>query len=198
MNVIEHYDKLIDENNDPVHDPAPLRAYMDRWDGQGFMDAMELDPSKSVMEIGVGTGRLAVKVAPLCGRFLGVDISPKTVERAKENLREYGNVRLKCADFLTLDLEERFDVIYSSLTFMHVKEKQNFIDKVYSLLKPNGRFVLSVDKNQERELVFGDRKLEIYPDTPSDVKAYFALSKVELIDVFEVDFATVFVGAKTE
>ena len=29
-NVIEHYDKLIDENNDSVHDPKPLKDYMDK------------------------------------------------------------------------------------------------------------------------------------------------------------------------
>lgn len=26
--VVRHYDLLIDENNDPVHDPEPLRDYM--------------------------------------------------------------------------------------------------------------------------------------------------------------------------
>ena len=31
--VIEHYNKLIDENNDPARDPKPLRDYMDKWDG---------------------------------------------------------------------------------------------------------------------------------------------------------------------
>ena len=84
--IIRHYDLLIDENNDPVHDPKPLQDYMDKWDGQNFIDKMELNKDKSVLEIGVGTGRLAVRVAPLCGRFYGVDISPKTIERAKENL----------------------------------------------------------------------------------------------------------------
>ncbi len=44
---------------------------------------MQLNCSKSVLEIGVGTGRLAVRVAPLCGEFYGVDISFKTIERAK-------------------------------------------------------------------------------------------------------------------
>ena len=28
--VSKHYDLLIDENNDPVHDPKPLRDYMDK------------------------------------------------------------------------------------------------------------------------------------------------------------------------
>lgn len=34
MNVMKHYDKLIDENNDPVHDPESLKEYMNKWDGQ--------------------------------------------------------------------------------------------------------------------------------------------------------------------
>lgn len=63
--VIQHYDLLIKENNAPVHDPKPLRDYMDKWDGQTFIGKMELDKDKSVLEIDIGTGRLAVRVAPL-------------------------------------------------------------------------------------------------------------------------------------
>ena len=40
MRVIEHYDKLIEENNDPVYDPAPLKEYMNKYDGQIFIDKM--------------------------------------------------------------------------------------------------------------------------------------------------------------
>ncbi len=115
--VIKHYDLLIDENNDPIHDPKPLRDYMDKWDGQAFIDKMELDKKTSVLEIGVGTGRLAIRVAPLCGRLHGIDISPKTIDRAKENLPKQTNVSLYCGDFLSYEFSEIFDVIYSSLTF---------------------------------------------------------------------------------
>ena len=62
--VIEHYNKLIDENNDPARDGEALRAYMDKWDGDRFIESMRLDTNKTVLEIGVGTGRLAMKVAP--------------------------------------------------------------------------------------------------------------------------------------
>ena len=41
--VIRHYDLLIAENNDPVRDPKPLKDYMDKWDGQVFIDKMKLD-----------------------------------------------------------------------------------------------------------------------------------------------------------
>ena len=51
--VIEHYNKLIDENNDPTRDPKPLRDYMDKWDGEKFIESMQLDKSKSALEIGI-------------------------------------------------------------------------------------------------------------------------------------------------
>lgn len=41
--VINHYDSLIDENNDPVFDPQTLKEYMDKWDGKAFLDALTLD-----------------------------------------------------------------------------------------------------------------------------------------------------------
>lgn len=122
--IIMHYDLLIDENNDSVHDPKPLRDYMDKWDGQAFIDKMELDKKASVLEVGVGTGRLAVRVAPLCDRLHGIDISPKTVDRAKENLSKQTNVSLYCGDFLSYEFSEVFDLIYSSLTFMHIEKNR--------------------------------------------------------------------------
>ncbi len=72
------------KKNDPVHDSMPLQDYMDKWAGKSFIDKMELDKDKLVLEIDVGTGRLAVCVASLCDKFYGVDISPKTIERSKK------------------------------------------------------------------------------------------------------------------
>ena len=85
VNVIEHYDKLIDENNDPVYDTASLQEYMNKWDGQVFVDSMKLDKHKTVLEIGIGTGRLAFKTIPLCKKFYAIDLSQKTIERAKDD-----------------------------------------------------------------------------------------------------------------
>ena len=79
---------------------------------------MQLDSSKTVLEIGVGTGRIAIRVAPLCKEFTGIDISPKTIVRAKEHLSEYNNVNLICGNFNEFEFNDSFDVIYSSLTFI--------------------------------------------------------------------------------
>ncbi len=194
--IIQHYDLLIEENNDPVHDPKPLRDYMDKWDGEVFITKMELAKNKSVLEIGVGTGRLAARVAPLCGKFYGVDISPKTIERAKENLSEQTNVKLLCGDFLTLDISHSFDVIYSSLTFMHIDEKQTAINKAADLLKDSGKFILSIDKNQDGFIDTGTRKITVFPDTPAEIKSYIANSGLLLLEHYETEFSHIFVAKK--
>ena len=194
--VIEHYDLLIGENNDPVHDPKPLRDYMDKWDGQAFIDKMELDKNKSVLEIGVGTGRLAVRVASLCEKFCGIDISPKTIKRAKENLAEYRNVKLICGDFLSYKFDSKFDVIYSSLTFMHIEAKKKAINKVATLLKDGGKLFLSIDKNQSGVIDTGTRMIKIYPDNADAITKYIKAAGLTILNQYDTEFAQIFISIK--
>ena len=161
-----HYDLLIEENNDPFRDPPALRKYMESWDGTVFLDLMELDESKTVLEIGVGTGRLAIKTAGCCRWLTGIDISPKTIERARENLQHCLNISLICDDFITHQFTETFDVVYSSLTMMHFPDKALVIGKMSSLLNDGGLLCLSIDKNQSEWIDMGSRRVRIYPDTP--------------------------------
>lgn len=194
--VINHYDLLIDENNDPVFDPQPLKDYMDKWDGKSFLDALMLDETKTVLEIGIGTGRLALKVAPQCKKFFGIDISPKTIKKAKRNLRKLDNVTLLLGDIEDYSFDRLFDVVYSSLTFMHIKNKNEVIDKISHLLTQNGRFVLSIDKSQSRFLEYGSRKIQIYPDTVENIEKCVLSSGLSIIEISETDFAHILVIVK--
>lgn len=196
--VAKHYDNLIDEGQDPVHDPKPLKEYMNKWDGQIFIDKMQLDKSKSVLEIGVGTGRIAVNVAPKCKDFTGIDISEKTIATAKKNIKSglFKKPVLICADFLEYEFEKNFDVVYSSLTFMHINEKQKAFDMVSKILNPNGRFVLSIDKNRDEFIDMGAYKVKVYPDNETDIKEYAKNAQLKLIEEFETEFAFIFVFLK--
>lgn len=194
--VIYHYDSLIDENNDPVRDPKPIQEYMNKWDGQAFIDEMHLTTDKIVLEIGVGTGRLALRVCGKCKSFVGIDISPKTIERAKENLIAFTNKELICGDFLAHHFSSRFDVIYSSLTFMHIEDKQSAINKVSKLLNDGGRFVLSISKCQDTVLDFGNRKIKLYPDDVKSITACIENAGLIIEKQFDTEFAIVLVAIK--
>lgn len=194
MDVKEHCDLLIDEGNDPVYDDELLKDYMNKWDGKVFVESMKLNKNKAVLEIGVGTGRIAVKTAPLCREFYGIDISLKTASRAKVNLQSFKNAIIFCGDFLQFNFDIKFDVIYSSLTFMHIEEKEKCIKKVFNLLNINGIFVLSIDKNQNEFLDFGNRKIKIYPDDINKTKTYISDSGFEISKVIETEFAYIIVA----
>lgn len=194
--TILHYDKLIDDSNDPVYDGIILSEYMDKWDGSAFIDALMLDNTKSVLEIGIGTGRLAVKTADKCAKLCGIDFSPKTAERARFNLARFDNVEIVLADFEEYHFGESFDVIYSSLTFMHIQDKQRCIDKIARLLKPCGRFVLSVSKSTDSCIEYDGRKIDIYPDTLNNTQKYIEASGLCITDVIESEFAYILVCDK--
>ena len=142
--LTDHYDALIAENNDPVLDPPTLAAYMERWDGAPFMELLSLDGTQSVLEPGVGTGRLARRVAPRCRHLTGIDLSPATVARARAHLSGYGNTTLLCGDFMTFPFRETFDRVYASLFLFHIRDKAVALARMASLLAPGGRLVLSV------------------------------------------------------
>jgi len=192
--TINHYDLLIDEGI--YLDSELLREYMDKWDGQAFIDEIQLTGKESVLEIGVGTGRLAVKICCKCSSFTGIDISSKTVKRAKENLAEYKNIELIYADFMEYDFKSQFDIIYSSLTFMHIENKLNAISKIASLLKTGGTFILSIDNNPSNVIDMGTRKIEIYPDNADDIYEFVKAANLTMIKQFNTEFASVFVARK--
>ena len=196
--VIDHYDRLIAEGNDPVHDPEPLRVYMDKWDGKPFLDALELSKDKTVLEIGVGTGRLAVRTAPLCNIFNGIDLSSKTILRAMVNLMDDPEVKFELfvGDFLEHEFVQKYDVIYSSLTFMHIEDKQRAIDKIAALLNENGRFVLSIDKNQAETIDMGTRKIRIFPDTPENIRSCIERAGLTFANLLETEFAYIITANK--
>ena len=195
--VIVHYDSLVEEENDPVFDTEELREYMDKWDGDTFVDAMNLSVDKKVLEIGVGTGRLALKVAPRCAEFIGIDISPKSIERAMINLKTNENVKLICEDFTIWNSTNmKFDIVYSSLTFMHISNKFLTIKKVYDLLNDNGIFVLSIDKSQNDYIDYGTRKVLIYPDTLENIKTYVSAVGMKIENILNTEFSYVIVLKK--
>ena len=196
MDIRSHYDLLIEENNDPFRDPPALRKYMESWDGQVFLDLMELDESKTVLEIGVGTGRLAIKTAGCCRWLTGIDISPKTIERARENLQHCLNISLICDDFITHQFTETFDVVYSSLTMMHFQDKRTVIGKICVLLNSKGLLCLSIDKSRSEWVDMGSRRIRIYPDTKENIVTLAEQAGMKTKSITEIENAYLLVFMK--
>ena len=182
--VKEHYDLLIQEGDDPTKDSEQLKKYMNNWDGEVFLQELQRIGGEFALEIGIGTGRLALQTSRLYKCLDGVDLSPLTVKKAKENLSCFSNVNVFCEDILNFQPKRKYDIIYSSLTFMHIKRKEQAFHKIALLLKKDGGFVLSIDKAQKEKLCCGERKVKLYPDSLKETeqllkKVGFCLEKIQ-------------------
>lgn len=168
VDALTHYERLIEEGHDVFYDGKILQEYMARWDGEPFFNALGDLKGKNVLEIGVGTGRIARQILDRgCGHFTGIDISPKTIELAKKNLSSYQNIELIAADCNSFMRERTFDVAYSVLTFMHIEKKKQTLTNVIGSLKIGGCVVLSID-NCGEWFDYGIRKMKLYPASSED------------------------------
>lgn len=182
----EHYEKLIEEGNDPCFDSKELQAYMNRWTGFRFLELMKLNNNKEVLEIGIGTGRVAKQVLEIgCKKLVGLDISPKTIERAKENLIQYDNIELIEGDIVDCDFKERFDIAYSVLTFLHIEDKKRALQNIINSLKINGIFLVSIDACDDNCLDYGNRVIKTYPTDIKIITDYMKLMNCKINNMFE-------------
>lgn len=191
ITIVQHYDLLVDEEIDPVHDGEALRVYMSRWDGAPFFKALGPLKGKKVLEVGIGTGRIAKQVLGRgCKLLVGVDFSPKTIERARENLSNFENLELLQIDVETAPFarEGFFDCAYSVLSFMHFRNKQAVLAAMVDSLTLGGRLVLSVSHEKSEWLDYGPRKIRLFLSPAQDYVRWLAdlrckvENPIELVD----------------
>jgi SAM-dependent methyltransferase len=99
--------------------------------------------SDTVLEIGCGTGRIGIKLAPHCGHWIGADVSQNMLGHARHTLREARNVsfvHLNGTD-LTGIADASIDVVYCSGVFMHLDEwdRYRYVTEARRVLRPGGR-----------------------------------------------------------
>ena len=65
------------------------------------------------------------------------------VERAREKFGHEPSVELRASDALSLDESERFNAVVIYNAYPHFFEKAALVEKVYRLVKTEGRFVVA-------------------------------------------------------
>jgi SAM-dependent methyltransferase len=93
------------------------------------------------LEVGAGRGSvarwLANQVGPT-GEVLALDLETGLLEDLEEP-----NIEVMCGDVLDADLpEDSFDLIHTRLVLMHIPERARAIERMVSLLRPGGWFVV--------------------------------------------------------
>jgi SAM-dependent methyltransferase len=121
-----------------------------------------------VLELGVGTGRVAMAIARAGCEILGVEPVAEMLRRAEEKSRGLpasarANLSLRAGDARTVRLKRRFKLVIAPFNvFMHLYSRQDLeraFATVRAHLAPRGRFVFDVSMPDLRAMVRNPGKL---------------------------------------
>lgn len=136
---------------DPTQDVARLRK-------------LRLEQSSTLVDLGAGTGALALAAAPFCRRVVAVDISAPMLADLDMRVKQRGIINLECvrAGFLTyVHRGEPADFLCSRHALHHLPDfwKAHALARIATMLRPGGVFLLR-DLVYSFDLRDADRVLE--------------------------------------
>lgn len=146
----------------------------------------EVRPHENVLEIGTGSGAIAIFTAPKAEHVLATDISAAALANSEYNIKQFGlseKIQLLQSDlFKAIPTGAKFDVIffniiypYNAKTLHHWTLHERFFREVGPYLKPNGRiyyqagYIENIPKVQQ---MVGANKLRIAAMHMMNVPAY--------------------------
>jgi ubiquinone/menaquinone biosynthesis C-methylase UbiE len=133
-------------------------------ESKSIRELLKIKNSDLVLEIGIGTGELALNISDHCKRVVAIDISKTMINfaRMKAENQNKKNIQFYNAGFLTYKNHgELFDVIITQLALHHLPDywKMIALKRIYAMLKEDGKLYL-------RDVVF--------PSEIQDYDSYFA------------------------
>jgi SAM-dependent methyltransferase len=182
----------------------------DRWsDGMTedipFYVELARESDGPIVELAVGTGRVAAAVARETGRrVIGLDLSPAMLARARES---GADLDLRLADMRDFRLEEPAALVYCPFrSLLHLPtwaDRRRTFERVAAALRPGGRFAWNVfafdhaiaarlDGQRQEEPVphmlryaVGDNRVDITLDSGDSISLWWATKNewLGLIDV---------------
>ncbi len=101
---------------------------------------------KKILDLGCGYGENDKYCRDLGAKeILGIDISEHMIKIAKENNYDK-NIKYKVMAMEDISkINEKFDIVISSLAFHYVKDYEKLINDIYSLLNDDGILIFSID-----------------------------------------------------
>ena len=201
----------------------------DTWSAQmvediDFYVELAREADGPIVELAVGTGRVAIPVARAIGRrVIGIDLSSGMLERARDAVASAGvDVELREGDMRNLELDEAAALIYvPARSLLHLPtwpDRRRVFERVAAALRPGGRFAWNVfafdhaiaarlDGERQEEPVphklhyaVGDNRVDITLDSGASVSLWWATKNewLGLIDVAALEVEALYGGFARE
>jgi SAM-dependent methyltransferase len=107
----------------------------------GRLRALGLDESSTLVDLGAGTGQLAIAAAGVCRRVVAVDVSPVMLRLLRTKATGLANLDVEPGGFLTYEHSgPPVDFVYSRYALHHLPDfwKAVALRRIREILRPRG------------------------------------------------------------
>ncbi len=154
-----------------AHEYDERERYWDSFEKEHLSPYFAMVDGKKVLDAGAGTGRISMKLKKAGAKVTAIDLSPEMLEKLR---RKDGEIEIVEGDVEEMPFkDDTFDLVFSSLTLVHLKKTIPFLDECYRVLKDDGLLVL-VNIHYRSPMVLEDDKgkysIQCYNHFPRHVR----------------------------
>ena len=134
--------------------------------------------NKTVLDIGVGTGRTSKYLAPYCKRYVGIELNKDMLNLFSENLPQIELVHCDMREFAGLN-KDKFEFVlgsYSAFDALNHADRVKMFHNTHTMMQANGMFCFSTH-NLNWKGIGSSPKLERAKDPVRLMKNFFAHRK---------------------
>jgi predicted TPR repeat methyltransferase len=113
-------------------------------------DANPAPRSLDVLDLGCGTGLVGAQFKPLARSLVGVDLSPRMIDRARAR-QIYDQLHLAEISAFLQSAEEQFDLVLAADLLIYIGELEPLFAQVARALRSGGTFALSVETTSDAD-----------------------------------------------
>lgn len=129
--------------------------YWNSFEKQNLIPYFKSAKDKKVLDAGAGTGRLSVRLANNEADVTALDLSPEMLDILH---KKNNKIKIVEGDIENMPFEDGvFDMVFSSLTLVHLKKIEPFLDECYRVLKDDGKLIL-VNVHYRKPMVLKDEQ----------------------------------------
>lgn len=147
--------------------------YRHYFELRNFLKHVSVSPESNLLELGCGVGRWALSLAPLVGKYVGIDVNSNAIRIAESIVNSEGidNVKFFHQSITDFNPESYYDIIYFSGVSQYLSDQD--LSFILNKIKPHlSNNAILVDRStiniQKREILVNDSYVSIFR-TPNEI-----------------------------
>jgi ubiquinone/menaquinone biosynthesis C-methylase UbiE len=156
-------------------------TYYDERVIETLADAIVVDDTQTVLDVGTGTGFVAAGLAPRADRVIAIDNSPAMLDVARDNLAQLGidNVELREGDLGRLPFEDdAIDAAVANMVLHHAESPASMLAEMARVVRPGGWVAITDEIEHPYEWMRTEQADVWLGFTPDQIEGFFGSARL--------------------